>query len=304
MGQEKMPRKPSRTRREQIDLQPQMNEFILSRRLVHGILLGIVGLYLISHFDRWWIPHDCGLVGQTAERVLVGELPHRDFDEPYTGGLSVMHACAFKVFGVSLYSLRVVLVGFSLLFTSVVYLIASRLASPWIAAAITILAVVWSVPNYYSPLPSWYNLFFAAFGTWALIKFDETEHKAWLVVAGCMGGISFLMKISGLYFVAASLLFLVYREQDASVIEDSAGRSPRYFSLFSTLALLFFVAAIAILIHARWTLMDVLHFWMPGAILSSYLILNEWRKTSGPSSRRFANLFRTLFGFGLGSEIG
>jgi len=52
--------------------------------------------------NRGWVPHDEGLLGQSAERLLAGQLPHRDFDEVYTGGLSYLHALAFEVGGVRL----------------------------------------------------------------------------------------------------------------------------------------------------------------------------------------------------------
>ena len=54
------------------------------------------------HSDRGWIPHDEGMLGQSAERVLTGEVPHVDYEEPYTGGLSLMHALVFRLAGIDL----------------------------------------------------------------------------------------------------------------------------------------------------------------------------------------------------------
>jgi hypothetical protein len=53
-----------------------------------------------------WVPHDEGTLGQSAERVLHGETPHRDFDDPYAGGLAYIDAAIFKFFGINLFSLR------------------------------------------------------------------------------------------------------------------------------------------------------------------------------------------------------
>ena len=47
-----------------------------------------------------------GTLAQSAERILAGELPHRDFVERYTGGLSYLNAFAFRVFGVQLLAMR------------------------------------------------------------------------------------------------------------------------------------------------------------------------------------------------------
>src|SRR5206468_779695 len=151
-----------------------------------------------------------GGLAHMAERVLAGELPHRDFDEIYTGGLSFLYAVAFKILGVKLISIRIVLYLFFLAFVPALYSIALRFASPLIAGAVTLLGVVWSVPNYFAGLPSWYNLFFATFGTLALIRHIETEQRMWLFIAGVCGGLSFLVKQSGLYYIAAIFLFLGY----------------------------------------------------------------------------------------------
>jgi hypothetical protein len=78
------------------------------------------GAYLLPFVDRGWIAHDDGMLGQTAERVLAGEIPHRDFDDPYTGGLAYLHAVALKIFGVRLLSLRWLLLGVTLAWVPVV----------------------------------------------------------------------------------------------------------------------------------------------------------------------------------------
>src|SRR5438552_1285145 len=70
---------------------------------------------LAAHYlKRGWWPHDAGTLAQSAERVLYGELPHRDFDEVFTGGVTFLHALAFRIFGTSLVSLRFVLFAFFL----------------------------------------------------------------------------------------------------------------------------------------------------------------------------------------------
>ena len=49
-------------------------------------------------------------------------------------------------------------------------------------------------------MPSWYNLFLATFGSLALTKWIEDRRPHWLVLAGFLGGISFLVKLSGFFF--------------------------------------------------------------------------------------------------------
>ncbi|PYS48602.1 MAG: hypothetical protein DMG13_25230 [Acidobacteria bacterium] len=160
--------------------------------IVLGLVWTLSALYVWGFIDHGWIPHDDGSLAHMAERVLNGEMPHRDFDEIYTGGLSLLYAAAFKILGLNFISIRIVTYIFFLAFVPAVYGIALRFASPVIAAAVTLLAVVWSVPNYFTGLPSWYNLFFATAGTFAIIRHVETRrsYKSGRFVL-CRGGPSF-----------------------------------------------------------------------------------------------------------------
>src|SRR6185436_3514147 len=130
--------------------------------------------------DRGWVPHDEGLIGQTAERVLAGELPHRDFDDVYTGGLAYVNAGAMRVLGVNLRSPRIVLVALFLLCVPALFYAATRFASPLAAGITTLVAVAWSLPNYTASLPSWYNLIFAVLGAAALLRFVDVRSGRWL----------------------------------------------------------------------------------------------------------------------------
>src|SRR5262249_20229490 len=62
--------------------------------------------YLVPFVSRGWMPHDEGMLGQSADRVLHGDVPHVDYEEPYTGGLTWLYAGVFKIAGVDLLKLR------------------------------------------------------------------------------------------------------------------------------------------------------------------------------------------------------
>ncbi len=254
------------------------------------VTLASVAIYLGAQNDQGWIPHDEGLLGQSATRVLEGELPHLDFDDPYTGGQAMLHALAMKALGVNSLAMRAVLHMFSVGLAAAAFLIAIRFVPAWCAALVTWLAIAWSVPNYFAPLPSWYNLCFAAFGTLALIKFDETSRLRWLVLAGVMGGLSFLIKVAGLYYIAAGLLYLVYRDQQLVGDESLPQRRKTWFSAFVTMSLVCFTAMLLMLVRSRPSLMDLIHFVMPGAALAGFLIINQFRQGSGTSTQRMKRL--------------
>ena len=188
--------------------------------------------YLASWIAHGWIPHDDGLLAQSAERFLRGQLPHRDFDEMYTGGLTMLHAAAFAALGTRLLALRIVLLAAAAIWVPIVFAIARRFAPPALAALATLTAVVWSLPNYSAAMPSWYNLFFATGGLLALLKYTETRRSRWLVVAGVCGGLSVLIKIVGVYFLAGAGLTVIYAayhsvaDHDARRQTDLAGSAP------------------------------------------------------------------------------
>ena len=168
--------------------------------------------YALLYLYRGWIPWDAGTLGHAAERVLAGELPHRDFTAVYTGGLAFLNALAFALAGVGMAPMRWVLYGAYVLWIPAVWYLANRCAPRLLAATATLLAAALTLPMYSEGMPSWYNLFLATWGMVALVRYLDTGHASWLFVAGLAGGVSVTFKIIGLYFLTAAFLFLVYVE--------------------------------------------------------------------------------------------
>ncbi len=237
------------------------------------------------------------------QRVLAGELPHLDFDDVYTGGLTFLHGTAFKTFGINLLSLRIVLLLFVLAWVPALFYIASRFVGPLGAGATVLLAVAWSVPSYPASMPSWYNLFFATFGTAGLLRFLENRRRRWLVIAGLCAGLSCLFKIVGLYFVAGVLLFLVLDEQTAGRVDASAGSRSLTYRAFAAAALLLFLFAVLALLGERLGAREFVHFVVPPATLVGLFFWREWTHAPVWNSSRFADLFKTVFPFGVGVAI-
>jgi len=267
------------------------------------IVIAVSTLLLTAHLRRGWIPHDEGGLGESAEWVLEGGLPHRDFDELYTGGLSYLNAGAFEVLGINLLAPRILLFAGFLLWVPALFGVARRFTAPSGAAAITLLGVVWSLPNYAVAVPSWYNLFFATFGTLALLHYLETARARWLMAAGLCGGLSFLIKIAGLYYLAGALLFLVFHAHARSRERlDPSETAPAY-RLFVIAGLALFVAMLSYVIRGRMEIPELAHFVLPGSLLAAVVLAAEWRQPCGPSVPRFADLFRLTIPFLLGAAL-
>ncbi len=277
---------------------------VKSRWMVGLLVMALSTVFLASQFDKGWIPHDDGTLAHSAERVLRGELPHRDFDSLYTGGLAYLHALAFRVLGVDLLSLRWTLLLFSLGFVSTVYWIGLRMASPVLSGAVTLLCLVWSVPSYFASMPSWYNLFLAIFGIAFLLRHVEDGRKRWLVLAGLMAGFSCLVKSIGLYSVAGALLFLVYQEQTTSCRKGSSSSSGSGkldgYSVFVLGSLALFSGTLVLLALRNAGAMEFLHFALPGLGLVGFLVWNGRSRWGTPAARRFRSLFISVGSYGLG----
>jgi len=260
-----------------------------SRRWLIGTLIAAGGICLLA-LNRGWEPVGEGAIAQSAERVLQGEVPHRDFDDLYTGALTYVHAAAFALGGVRLSVLRIPLLLVALAWVAAFYAVSRRLVPPVGAALLTMLALAWSVPNDPSPMPSWYNLFFATFAVLALVRWIETRGTGWLVLAGACGGASFLMKLSGLFLLAALGLFLIEASRPEGPTREKAagGRSVQ---VAITLGLGLFVALLWKSVAPRGSL-GVMHFVLPVAVLALGLAVREWTAPAVGSGARLRSLAR------------
>jgi hypothetical protein len=269
--------------------------------LVLAVVMIIAGMYVGARVNRGWIAVDDGTLGQSALRVFQGQLPHQDFTEIYTGGLSFIHAAAFHLFGVNLLALRICVFLFFLTWVPAVYYVAMRFMRPLAAGMVTLVAVAWSFPNYPSAMPSWYNLFFATFGAAALLRYLEVRTKRWLLVAGICGGISILIKVIGAYYIASVLLFLTFLEQSETQQKGAESRSWSY-RIFSGGALILFLSTVVFVLHQRLGIGEFYHFLLPAMVVVGMILLGE-RTAGGATGERFAALMRTVLPFGCGLLI-
>ena len=267
------------------------------RLLLLGVLV-VSAAYAEWHLGRGWTSWDDGTLAQSAERVTQGQLSHRDFDDVYTGGLALLNAAAFRLLGPTLWTLRLVIFAVFLVWVPAVFYIASRFVRPLAAAGVVLLAVAWSLPTYAVAMPSWYNLFLATFGVAALFRHLEDGRRRWLVAAGLAGGLSFLVKVIGLYYVAGVLIFLVFHAHErARSAAGAAAERGRSYAIFVSAALLLFVAALSSIVRRQWQASEVAQFVVPGVLVAALLARNEWTQPAGTSRVRFAGLARLLVPF-------
>jgi len=167
-------------------------------------------LYLMPFVPRGWFPHDEGMLGQSAERVMHGAIPHLDYEEVYTGGLSWVYAAVFRLAGIELLHVRQFLFAGASLAAWLMYSILRRFLAPVGAALATWVGVGWSFPNYFAGLPSWWLLVCALSCVWAFTRHVETGRWRYVVAAGLSVGVAIAVKQTGLYLLVALVLALLY----------------------------------------------------------------------------------------------
>lgn len=256
-----------------------------------AILAALVAVVLFGRLDHAMVPHDDGTIGQAAQRVLKGELPHHDFDDVYTGLLSVMNAAAFRLFGVNILAVRIVLVAGTLIAMVAVYGLCRRVLPAWAALLAATAALLSSVPNYFCPLPTWYNLFFTLFALMALLQYHDTQQLRWVAIAGALVGTSFLFKLVGLYFVAAAAMYVLFAlQQRAAARPLPAGTSRSYWSCATIGGLWSYILMIVGLVAARPRVPELAVFVGPSLVIVAFLSWNEWRLRYCQAKERFLRL--------------
>lgn len=260
--------------------------------LALAVLGGATSIWTI--LARGWVPFDEGTIAQAAERVLSGALPHRDFTDPYTGGLAFWHSLAMRVFGVTLMAPRFALFIAFVLWLPAVWWLARRYCGLRSAVVLTVIAAWWSLPIYPAAMPTWYLLFF---GTWIVVALERWQaskpdgHVRWLVLVGVLCGAAVLVKQTGLYLVAASLLGVLYCDQEdvraqAGEGMPARGTDPVVLILLAVLGMLVFK-----LTWGRIGSGEMLNEILPLDGLLAIAMLREWRLT-GQRAKRWRVLFR------------
>lgn len=186
-----------------------MRPSVALQRTAAGLLLVAGALYLVRFVQRGWVPLDEGMIGQAAERVLSGGLPHVDYEEPYPGALSYLYALVFQVAGIDSVNLRWTVFLAAVAALAVIYILLRRYLPPVSAALTTWVALVWTFPNYFSSLPSWWILFCALLCLWAIVRFLESERLLYAALAGLAAGVAFCIKQTGLYLMPPMTMSLL-----------------------------------------------------------------------------------------------
>jgi len=201
-----------------------------------------------------------------------------------------MYAALFKVVGFDLVNIRWLLFLAACVTEVLVYTILRRFLAPIASATLTLLALVWSFPNYFAGLPSWWLLVCALSALLALMRYIETGGMRYLAVAGTAAGLAVILKQTGIYLIPPVLmtawLTSTRSESVGALLRDRIGR------LFLGLA---FLSAAVFIMRSRLFVPEIVYLLLPVAASSIAFALPA-RISAAPrfSSQRLALLVPTV----------
>ena len=161
--------------------------------------------------DRTWLGPDDGQLAHVAERILDGEVLHRDIQDVRPGYVNFINAAALYAFGPSLLSLRYPL-AFIVLVQSILLFFLFRSHGSVMAGVLSLSSVALGVLHYINPNHHWYALFFTILLICHLTWTPRTSR--WYVpLAGLLIiTIGFLRHLTGAFVGMGTLSFLLFAE--------------------------------------------------------------------------------------------
>lgn len=176
------------------------------------------------HDTFWWGPDD-GLFAYIAQRILEGDVVHRDIQALHPGLLFLINSALLGITDGDVVSLRYPLVMLTLIQTWLAYqLTLSKGLVSAICASLCMIA--FSFVQFINPTPNWY-LITITLALGAFLTISDMQSNRALVLAGAIVGIAFLLRqLTGVFLAMAitTILFLVY-SNPASSDRQHAGSS-------------------------------------------------------------------------------
>lgn len=192
--------------------------------LKKGLLVTFVISYLAFVHFRGIIFSDEGYILNAAWRMILGQVPYRDFDMVYTPTSFFAVFAVFKALGVSVFSGRVLMFLVSTVTFGLTFKIIRRFSGSLAMATLgSLVYLVWGPGQINFPWPTMFAITFGVIATFFLLKRRQTEWAT--VLAGFFVMVTFLSKQNlgaGLFLAEAVFLFLVFKQKLKAFLIGSA----------------------------------------------------------------------------------
>jgi hypothetical protein len=245
---------------------------------------GLVGLF----HNRFWWPPDEGNYAYVAERLLSGDVLHRDIQDVHAGYINFVNAAAFSLFGMRLVSLRYPIAVLTVVQSGLMFLLLGRRGLlPASIGAIALASL--SFVQFLNPTANWYCLFIAI-ATIGWLRWVPGGSVRRDVGSGFLVASTFLFRQpSGLLLGMGVMVFVLLEWPHTPSGKGDKGRG------LARATLLVIGAGLALYLAKTtdgggWFLFGVWPF---------PILLHAWRRTAAPNKE----LSRTLCTFSLGAAI-
>ncbi|GAB4347360.1 MAG: hypothetical protein Kow0099_29360 [Candidatus Abyssubacteria bacterium] len=182
---------------------------------------------------------DIGHQLSNYETTYRGGVPYLDFWENWAPGSFYLNALAFSWFGVSIYSTKLFLALTLTVCALALFLIARRVVSETVAAAVVVVALLWGNVTLNIPYSGWFAICFSLVALLFLLISQEERSRAffWLFLSGVALGIAFSVKqnigvFSSVALATASVAAIHTVERSQYVKPGNDAGSKRFRILF------------------------------------------------------------------------
>ncbi len=167
------------------------------------------------YHDRTWWERDEGQLAHVAERILEGEVLHRDVQDVRPGYVNFINAMALYLFGPTLLSLRYPLTLIALAQSGLLFFL-FRSHGAILAGTLSLSSVALGVLHFMNPNHHWYALFFTILLICHLIWTPRTS-RWYLPLAGLLiVTVGMTRHLTGAFVGMGTLSFLLFAEAQES----------------------------------------------------------------------------------------
>ena len=182
--------------------------------------------------DKGWEPRDEGNFGYLAQRMLDGDVIHRDFQMLHAGLINFTNALFLKLADGDMVGLRYPLVALTVIQSAIGYKLARRNGYLTAVTAVLVLTA-FGFLQFINPTPVWYGMCLAILTAYLLDR-PEKETTKTLILLGFIVGTTFLFRqLTGLYMAAAvATIIFLKNPSEGQTTNPVAGRNILYFLAF------------------------------------------------------------------------
>lgn len=192
------------------------NNFIQKSLTISNIFFffwSITIFFILFYFyTHGFIPHDEGWIINPAQRIVEGDIPYRDFHYIYTPGVAYLNALAFSIFGISIFTSRMLTLGIALLTVFLIYKISLFINEKRYYSLLPIgIYLSWGPMHINFAWPIIYTLFGGLLCCYLLLLARDKKFVYLFFLAGVSAGMTLLFKQNfGVALFCNSIVFFFF----------------------------------------------------------------------------------------------